>query len=176
MTSLGLLVLPYTAEKLRFSARKLTILCTTITLLTPVLILTMTCSAIAMHSPLYFYLSDELSAIDWLSSQQEGRQIVMAGDQTGTMIPAVSRLRVIYGHPFETINAEEEKQAVAHFYSGKYSSIEADNFLKTNQVDWVLLGPREQEIGSPEYLKKINPYKKFGEVSLYTVEEILPLE
>ena len=141
MTSLGLLVLPYTAEKLRFSARKLTILCTTITLLTPVLILTMTCSAIAMHSPLYFYHSDELSAIDWLSSQQEGRQIVMAGDQTGTMIPAVSRLRVIYGHPFETINAEKEKQAVADFYSGKYSSSDANNFLENKSGGLGSIGP-----------------------------------
>jgi hypothetical protein len=175
-TCLGLLVLPYVAEKLRFSARKMTSICMTITLLTPVLILSMTCSAIAMHTPLYYYHSDELSAINWLSSQQGGRQIVLAGDQTGTMIPAVSRLRVIYGHPFETISADEEKQAVSDFFSGKYDSNQANNFLKTNQVDWILYGPREQEIGSPEYLKKIDPIKKFGEVSLYKVEEILPLD
>ena len=62
------------------------------------------------------------------------------------MIPAVSRLRVIYGHPFETINAEIEKQAVSNFFSGQFSSIEATKFLKANQVNWVLYGPREKKI------------------------------
>jgi hypothetical protein len=174
VTCLGLLALPFAAEKMRFSTQKLITIYTAIVLPTPILILIMTGTTIAMHSPLYYFHTDELAAITWLSDQKDGRSLILAADQTGNIIPAVSRLRILYGHPFETIHANEEKQAITDFFSGAADSEKETAYLKAKQVEWIFYGPREKEIGIPELIKGKQPGKQIGEVSLYDVREILP--
>jgi hypothetical protein len=173
---LGLLALPYVAEKIRISAGRLTSTCLILSLLTPAFLLTMTTFAPIGHNPLYFYRSDELAAINWLSAQGGEPITVLASDQTGTLIPSVSRLRVLYGHPFESINAEKNKLAIARFFSGKMSSEESKLFLKENKINWILMGPREKLMGSSVLLSGKAPDKQFGEVSLYSVDRILEHE
>jgi hypothetical protein len=174
VTCLGLLILPYVAERIRFSTKKLTTICSAIVLPTPFLLLIMTSSAIAMHTPLYYFYTDELAAINWLSVQNKGRPLILASDQTGNMVPAVSRLRVLYGHPFETINAKEEKKAITDFFSGDMDTENGSLYLKTKQVDWIFYGPREREIGLPEIFNGKQPSRQIGNVSLYNTREIFP--
>lgn len=70
--------------------------------------------------------------------------LVLAAPDTGAFIPARSDARVIYGHPFETVNAEAEKQAVTDFFT---SHTEAARFLVEREVDLIFYGPREAALG-----------------------------
>lgn len=171
---LGMLCLPEVAEKFRVSVKKLTTICTVLVLPTPILLSVMVISAVATHSPLYYFQSDELKAIHWLSQQNGGRSLVLAGDQTGTLIPAVSRLRVIYGHPFETLQSDAEKQSLIDFYSGISGLAGEKEYLESRRVNWVLYGEREKAIGQPVIFQKNDPAAKFGDVDIYSVAEILP--
>ena len=47
-----------------------------------------------------------------------GRSLVAAPTSLGLWVPARSNARVIYGHPFETINADVQKAQLEAFYAG----------------------------------------------------------
>jgi hypothetical protein len=79
----------------------------------------------------------------------------------------------LYGHPFESIDAEKNNQDIEDFYSGKMTIEVSMDFLRSNYIDWVFTGPREAESGSPKILDGQVPEKLFGEVSLYRVERIV---
>jgi hypothetical protein len=170
---LGLITIPYIAKMIRMRPNRLARICTILSLLTPLFLLTMTIFAPVSHNPLYFYRTDELAAINWLSEQGGSKVTVLASGQTGALIPSVSRLRVLYGHPFESIDAEKNKKAIEDFYSGKMTVGESMDFLKNNHVDWVFAGPREAESGSPAILEGLVPEKLSGEVSLFRVDRIV---
>jgi hypothetical protein len=172
-TALGLLVLPSAAHRLRLSTRKALIACAAVILPTPILLMVMTTMAIASHNPLYYYYRGEMEGIVWLSGQGNGRQLVMASGQTGNMIPAASRLRVVYGHPFETIQAESEEQAVTDFFAGTGSMESEIACLDSRQIDWILYGPREKEIGLPVILEGKEPTMQFSDMAIYDVRELL---
>lgn len=172
---LGLFALPHIAEKIRMQASRLTAVCVSLSLITPLFLLLMTTFAAAGGNPLYFYKSNELAAINWLAGQGNGASTVLAPEQIGIKIPAVSRLGVLYGHPFESINAEENKAALENFYSGVMTRDESTAFLSGNRIDWILFEP-DEKAGSPAILQGLTPDKVFGGVSLFNVDRILKHE
>ena len=47
-----------------------------------------------------------MAAMDWLNTNAPPGTVVLAGPDTGGWIPGMSRPRVVYGHAFETLDAE----------------------------------------------------------------------
>jgi hypothetical protein len=52
---------------------------------------------------------------------------------------------VLYGHPYETVNAGAEKAQVVGFFRGELASPGA--FLEQRTVDYIFYGPRERRLG-----------------------------
>lgn len=92
------------------------------------------------RSPTVFLTRAEAGAIVALPAGA----LVLAAPETGAFIPARSDARVLYGHPFETVNAEAEKRAVTDFFAGR---IDAARFLRERNVEVVFYGPREAVLG-----------------------------
>ena len=110
-----------------------------------------------------FYLSDgEWQALAWLRKEVDRDQVVLCAPQTGMFIPAWAGQRVVYGHPFETIDAERRKAQVEAYWSGKMSVAEQESFLLENRVGYVLVGPRELEIG--DWRLEVGIWELEGEV------------
>ena len=143
------------------------------TILTPLFLLSMTIFAPLNHNSLYYYRSDELEAIDWLSTQERKPVAVLASSETGLLIPTVRRIRVLYGHPFESIDADNNKKAVEKFFDGRMEINECRELLEKNEIDWVFIGPRERLLGESKLINEIKPDKQFGQVSLYSVSRLL---
>jgi hypothetical protein len=173
ITSLGLLVLPDICERIRVSYRKLLTFCTAIAIPTTILLLIMVILPISTRTPFYYSEQDEQTAIQWLSQQGQGNSVVLLSDQSGLFIPAFSRLRVLYGHPFETIDAENQKQGVIDFFTGKQNRVEETDYLTKSKVEWIFFGSRERKLGTPVIIKNITPTKQFGDVQLFHVAEIM---
>jgi hypothetical protein len=103
----------------------------------------------AVSQPASVYLHEaELTAFDWLDKNAPANSLVMAAPDSGLLIPAYSDARVIYGHPFETINANENRGLVEDFYSGQLGGQAAAEFLDREGVGYVLFGPREDDLGA----------------------------
>jgi hypothetical protein len=74
----------------------------------------------------------------WLRDETPPGSVVLADIQSGIFVPAWSGRRVVFGHLFETPNAEEQKVKVERFYSSEMTPEEVTHFLQQNSVDYIL--------------------------------------
>jgi hypothetical protein len=95
-----------------------------------------------------FYLSDgEWQALAWLRENADHDQVVLCAPQTGMFVPAWAGQKVVYGHPFETVDAERRQAQVEAYWAGEMDPAEQESFLRENRAGYVLVGPRELETG-----------------------------
>ena len=57
----------------------------------------------------------------------------------GQVIPGWTGRRVIYGHPYETVDAAVEKKIVQDYFAGKMSQREVDLFFAAKKIDYIFL-------------------------------------
>jgi len=113
--------------------------------LTPVFLVLMALLAALAGEP-WFYLSDgEWAVLEWLRDEGDPNAVVLCAPQMGLFVPAWAGQRVVYGHPFETVDAERRKAQVEAYWAGGMSLAEGESFLRENRVGYVR--PRELEIG-----------------------------
>lgn len=91
---------------------------------------------------------EEVAALEWISNNTELQDVILSSPELGLFIPAQTGRRVVYGHPFETANADVEKTGVESFYSGLNSGKEIESFLQTHKVGYIIYGWREAELGT----------------------------
>ena len=93
----------------------------------------------------FVYLTQgEAQSLRWLGANASAADVVLASAQLGNFIPAYSAARVVYGHPFETIDAPTREALVNSFFAGQLNSAEAEAFLTDFGVTYILSGPRER--------------------------------
>jgi hypothetical protein len=123
----------------------------------------------ATTKPASIYLSaSELAAFEWLDEHAKPNALVMASPDSGLLIPAYSDARVFYGHPFETVNANENRQMVENFYGTEMTRQEAAEILNGEEVDYVLFGPREMSLGNLPDLTGWQVVFESGDVQIWT--------
>jgi hypothetical protein len=81
---------------------------------------------------------DEAAAYAWLGEQTAWTDTVLAPPESGQFIPAWAGNRVVYGHPFETIDAEEKEAEVTRFFSPQATVAERRALLDRYGVRYVL--------------------------------------
>ena len=85
--------------------------------------------------------ADYSHAITWLHDNTTPDSVVLAPLSTSLWIPAYTPARVVYGHPFETVNASVKAQEVADWYAGRGCT----KLISKYHVQYVVLGPSEME-------------------------------
>ena len=129
-----------------------------LTALTPVFLIAVASTAAvgsqASSPDTWLYLRDgEWAALSWLRDLAEApsKHVVLCSPQMGTFVPAWSGQRVVYGHPFETVDAEARLRDVRAYWTGTMNDAQRTAFLERNRVDTVLLGPRERMLTTPAW-------------------------
>ena len=56
---------------------------------------------------------------------------------------------MVYGHPFESLNAEQNKLLVEDFLSGKMDESRQSRFIEDNEIDYYFINPDEAINFSP---------------------------
>lgn len=86
------------------------------------------------------YISKSIvTGLDWLSDNAAQGALVLAEKEVGLVIPAATGRRVIYGHPFETVTAEDQLDFLDKFF---YSGRQPEYYLETlsvRNVDYVFI-------------------------------------
>jgi hypothetical protein len=126
-------------------ARRVAAVVLGLSLLTPLLILWVGLYGIQNRDPMLYLTRAEAQALEWLESNVPAKALILAAPDTGLFIPAHTGRRVLYGHPYETVNAEAEKAQVLSFFTGELASPGA--FLEQRRVDYIFYGPRERRLG-----------------------------
>ncbi len=125
--------------------------------------------AVAAGDPALVLTRGEIAAYEWLSENAEGLPLVLAAPETGTRLPAFADARVLYGHPFETPSAEEQKAFVERLFRSDLAAAEALQVLGERRVDWVFYGPRERALGRPAWLRALARVYHSQGVEIYKV-------
>ena len=121
-------------------------------------------------NPAIYMTQAEKDAMVWLADQPVEACLVLAAPQLGMFVPGHSGCKVMYGHPFESMNAEQEEARVEAFYRGDMSMEEAREYLIDNGIDRIIFGEREAALGNPEILQSLPVVFVADEVRIYSAE------
>jgi hypothetical protein len=100
--------------------------------------------AVNTKEPKVLLSQEEIAAMDWIASNTSQDALFLASPQMGLYIPAYTGRRVLYGHPFETVNAADMESAVIDFLNGR---ITLEDLSVFRDVDFIFYGHREHEVG-----------------------------
>ncbi len=116
-----------------------------------------------------YMTAGEMKAFDWVAENTPDKAVILAAPDTGNLIPAQTGRRVVYGHPFETVNAVAQEQKVVDLFSGTYSVAESLDLVKDLDIQYVFYGPREKELGNPAFLAQLRSIFSDLDVSIYSL-------
>jgi len=122
--------------------------------------------------PKLFLTQEEAKAFSWLEVNSDPNALILASPDTGMFIPAHTGRRVIYGHPFETVDAEEQEAFVEDFFLGHLTEPEAISEFNQRGIDYIFFGPRERSLGTPAILRDLREVYADGEVIIYIIDPI----
>jgi hypothetical protein len=120
-----------------------------------------------------FYLPrTELEAVEWLATQVDERDVVLASYSLGNFIPTRASCRVLVGHQFSSYALEPKLALLHRFFSAATEDSERRAILSEYGVTTVYYGSFEQRLGDFEpgqafYLKEA--YREDG-VAIYAVD------
>jgi hypothetical protein len=159
--------------KVRFSRRILPVLMT-LSFGSNLIFLAILGTGISQRSPTYYLSSTESEALEWLGDAAPPQSVILASPESSILIPEITGLRIVYAHPYETVNAAENETSVMDFYTGRMTYEQSLDFLNEKSVDYVLFGPRERAIGEPQVLGTFLLLYQKDDIAIYTIPEQLP--
>jgi hypothetical protein len=139
-----------------------------VTLLTSLFIELALFGGAAARDPRIYLTTNEAAALTWLQANASHDAVVLASPQTGGFVPAFAGQRVVYGHPFETVNAKAREAQVESFYAG---TVDRAQLLNDYAVSYIIVGPRERELGALDATKlPLEEVFASGDVKVYRVK------
>lgn len=117
---------------------------------------------------------DYLQAFQWLKFRTASDDVVLAApDNVSAWLPYWAGTRVIYGHPYETLNAGQRLADARAWYRSRDATQPVCRSLLEQsgyKVSYVLWGPREQQYGDGACRALLNLVISFGRVEIYAVD------
>ncbi len=110
---------------------------------------------------------DERKAFSWLEANTAADALILASPETGLLIPAYTGRRVLYGHPFETVNAIEEEESLLAIFSEKMSKTELEILVESRGIDYLFFGPRELDLGPAPNSADFELVYQYGQVLIF---------
>jgi len=123
------------------------------------------------HDSQIYLSSHEGETLRYINAELEQDSVIVCSPSMGLFIPAYTGRRVIYGHPYETTWAEKKEFEVNEFFKNSLTENQKENFLSENNAQYVLIGPREREIGEVNISMKWDLVFHTEGIELYRVAE-----
>lgn len=134
------------------------ILLIAVSLISNFIVITSGSIGIRSLQPILFLTKSEFEGLRWIEKNSQADDVILASKRIGMFLPAYTGRRVIYGHPFETINAEQNKGIVEKFFSCSLSQQEEKSILLDYKIDYLFWSSEmNQEQCIPQILKTLKP-------------------
>ena len=92
------------------------------------------------------YLDQDLAAgLKWIATNTSENDLVLAGPEDGLYVPSYTGRRVIYGHPFETVQAEQERAFLEEIFFDEKEDDYYGSALEKRAVDYVLINRNQAQ-------------------------------
>lgn len=100
------------------------------------------------HEYPYFLYKDEVAAMQWLSSNAPGDDVVLGSETTGQYVPALTGAHAFLAHWAQTVDYYGKVAMVNEFFAGETNDTRRREILTQYSVDYIIYGPAEQALGS----------------------------
>ena len=137
---------------------------------TNLLLVLISLSGALSHSTSLYFSQDEYRAFAWIRAETPARAIILASPEMGRWIPGETGRRVLYGHPFETVNASQEEAVVTRFFQGNRPVRVDDPLFTSVGVNYLIYGPRERALGSALDLSALPIVFDSASVRIYQIQ------
>jgi hypothetical protein len=124
--------------------------------------------AVNIREPKVTISQEEMAALKWIASNTNQDALILASPQISLYIPAYTGRRVVYGHPFETVDATDMETAVADFLTGRMN---LESLSLSRKVDFIFYGPREHDFGSIALEGKYNIVHSSENLQIFEVAD-----
>ena len=86
------------------------------------------------------YISAGLArGLDWVSKNTDPGDIFLTNKTVGLLIPSITGRKVVYGHPFETVNANVELDFINSFFDEQLDERTIMEYLEKKDIEFVLV-------------------------------------
>lgn len=126
-------------------------------------------AAAIQDAQIYLY-SDLKKSLVWLEGNTSQDSLILASEKNGLYIPSISGRKVVYGHPFETINGDREREYLEKILGGEFSSADTRILIVDREFDYVLTDDESNE-SFIDLITELNYPQVFsrGSVGIYRV-------
>jgi hypothetical protein len=111
-----------------------------------------------------FLERDYAAAFLWLDPRIDETTILLAAPVVSAWVPGWTGGRVIYGHPYETLEAETKQAEVRAWYAAES---DCDALIERYNVRYVLYGAQEAVLGAGACRNTLRLIATFGNVEIY---------
>ncbi len=170
VASLAVMGVDFLQQRLRLQTNAIWSALLAISMLTNLMVLLSGIWGIQMHDPIIYISRDDFEMYQWMTRHTSDNALILASPESGLFIPAYTGRRVVYGHPFETIDAEKRKKLVEDYFGDNLGE-EEKLLLKELKVDYVFWGPRERKLGNPDYIRLLHLVHQTGDTILYKARD-----
>ena len=148
LTLVGIFGLAWLVERMR-PALKFAVISLLVVLVLPsnLVVLLGGLQAVRQRAAPFYLPAGEMQALGWLATQETyDGAVVLSSCESGAYIPAFSGLRVVCGHPFETVNYFERRAEGEAFWGWTADAQAA--YLAEMGVMYVFYGAAERAMGA----------------------------
>lgn len=90
-----------------------------------------------------FLQRDYIGAFNWVNQRSSTDDVVLASPPVSIWLPSWAGTRAVYGHPYETLNADLRLEQVESWFKG---TGDCQLLLNSLNIRFVLVGPNEREL------------------------------
>jgi hypothetical protein len=106
---------------------------------------------LSRHTYPYYLYDDEIAAMSWLQENADSEDVVISSLTTGQYIPAWTGAHAFVAHWAFTVDYFNKMDMVSAFFSEGTNDYYRQDMLSAYNVDYVLVGPAERDLGSAEF-------------------------
>jgi len=137
---------------------------------TNIIILTSGMQAVITREEAIYIPRDFTQVLAWINENTREDDLILAGTRESLYIPSETGRRVIYGHPFETVQAAKEEAFVEDFMAGRFSPDRAAEVIFLRNVNYLVV-----EEGRPvlPMAREISGLQKVHQGSTYQIFRVV---
>ena len=125
---------------------------------TNIVVLASGIQAAARQDSKIFLEKDIYNGLTWINENVASDALILTDEDLGLYIPSVTGRRVIYGHPFETVNADLEKKFLIDFIIKEQDDLFYEESISDRDIDILFLaGEISGELENWIYQKGFTP-------------------